>query len=105
MSTVSRGHGLETNVTTPSIVPAAIQSPELVTPLFIQDIGVEGDKLDARRIGRTFVMSTSPEVISIIDFIPEIIWHSGARNVPFKRIYDVLVDCFDFSGHRLVVIP
>ena len=105
MSTVGSGHDLETNVTTLSIVPAAIQPLESVTPLFIQETGAEGDKLDARRIGRTFAVSTSPDVILITDFIPEIIRHSGARNVLFKRIYDVLVDCFDFSGPRPAVIP
>jgi len=53
----------------------------------------ESDRLD---ISRMFVTSTDLNVIaSIIDFIPEIAWHSGIKNVPLKRIYDILMDCFD----------
>ena len=40
-----------------------------------------------------------------MDFIPEVIWHRGIKNVPLKRIYNILMDCFDFSGRYPVVIP
>ena len=44
-----------------------------------------------------FAISTDADVItSIINFIPEIVWHSGIKDVPLKRIYDILTDCFDF---------
>jgi len=53
-----------------------------------------------------FVMSTDVDVVtSIMDFIPEIIWHGGIKKVPLERIYDVLMDCFDHSGSTPVIIP
>ena len=51
-------------------------------------------------------MSTDPDVVtSTMDFIPEIVWHSGVKDVPLKRIYNILVDCFNFSGPNPIVIP
>jgi hypothetical protein len=44
-------------------------------------------------------------VTSIMDFIPEIIWHGGIKDVPLKHIYDTLMDCFDFSRSSPFVIP
>jgi len=44
-------------------------------------------------------------VTSIMGCIPEVIWHSGIKDVPRQRIYDVLMDCFDFSGLHPAVIP
>jgi hypothetical protein len=107
MNAVGRGHELEASITTLAcMAPAVIQFPWSVTPLFIQEAGAEGDRLDARCITRMFVMSTDADVVtSIMDFIPEIIWHSGIKDVPLKRIYDTLMDCFDFSGPSPVVIP
>jgi hypothetical protein len=85
--------------------PAAIQPP-WVTPLFTQEVGAEGDRLDAKCVTRMFVMSTDADVVTpIMDFIPEIIWHSGIKSVPLKHIYDILMDCFDLSGPNPIVIP
>jgi len=87
------------------ITPGAIQLPCSVTPLFVQRMEGEGDRLDARCINRMFVMSTDVDVVTLImDFIPEIIWHGGIKNVPLERIYDILMDCFDFSGLSPVMI-
>ena len=107
MNTVGRGHELEVSIATlTSIAPAAVQFPWSVTPLFLQGTGGEVDRLDARCITRMFTMSTDVDVVtSIMDFIPEIIWHGGIKMVPLKRIYDILMDCFDFSGQSPVVIP
>ena len=53
-----------------------------------------------------FVMSTDSDVVtSIMDFIPEIIWHGGIKDIPLRRIYGILMDCFSFSGPSPVVIP
>ena len=103
---VGRGHELEASITALACVaPAAVQ-PWSVDPLFIQETEAEGDRLDVRCINRMFVMSTDPDVVaSIMDFIPEIIWHSGVKDVPLKRVYDILIDCFNFSGPTPVVIP
>ena len=80
--------------------------PFPIPPLFVQGSGTESDRLDARCISRMFVMSTNADIVtSIMDFIPDIIWHSGIKNVPLKRTYDILMDCFAFSGPSPVVIP
>ena len=100
--TVGTGRDLEAGVT----APAVIQPLGPTTPLFIQETGAEGDKLDAKCIGRMFVMSTDADVVvSIMDFIPEIIWHSGIEDVPLERIYSILTDCFNFSGPHPAMIP
>ena len=107
MNAIGRGHELEASITALAcIAPAAIQFPWLVTPLFVRETGSEGDRLDARCINRMFIMSTGSDVVtSIMDFIPEIIWHGGIKDVPLRRIYGILMDCFDFSGLSPVVIP
>ena len=80
--------------------------PSSITPLFIQENDLEGDVLDARCIDRLFEMSTNTDVTtSIMGFIPEVIWHSGVKKIPLQRIYNTLVDCFDFSGAHPVVVP
>jgi hypothetical protein len=104
MNTVGRGHELDPRLV--CMTPATIEFHWSAAPLFIQEVGVEGDRLDAECVTRMFVMSTNTDVVtSIMDFIPEIIWHSGIKDVPLKRIYDTLMDCFDFSGLSPVVIP
>ena len=97
----------EANITALAVIaPAKIQFPWSVTPLFIQETGSEGDRLDARCISRMFVMSTDTDVVTLImGFIPEIVWHGGIKTVPLKRIYGILMDCFDLSGPSPVVIP
>ena len=98
------GHDLEAGaIPLAHIVPAAVRP---VTPLFVQGMGGESDRLDAKCISRMFVMSTDTDVvISIMDFIPEVIWHSGIKDVPLKRIYNILMDCFDSSDSHPIVIP
>ena len=107
ITTIGRGRDLQASITAlTSMTPNAIQFPQPITPLFVQEKDSEGDRLDARCINRLFEMSTDVDVIlSNMDFIPEIIWHSGIKNVPRKRIYDTLMDCFDFSGAHPVVLP
>ena len=103
---MNTGHGLEASITALAcIAPAVVQFPWSVTPLFNQGAGTESDSLDARCIGRMFARSSDLDVVtSIMDFIPEIVWHSGIKNVPLRRIYAILMDCFDFSGPRPVMI-
>lgn len=107
MNAVGRGHELETSITALACVaPAAIQFPWSIAPLFIQGAGGEGDRLDARCINRMFIMSADADVVtSIVGFIPEVVWHSGIKDVPLKRIYDTLMDCFDSSGPHPLAIP
>ena len=107
MNAAGRGRDSEASITAlASLAPTTIQFHRSVTPLFIQGTRAEGDRLDAKCVTRMFVMSTNADVVtSTMDFIPEIIWHSGIKNTPLKRIYDTLMDCFDFSGPHPVVIP
>ncbi|KAF9778912.1 hypothetical protein BJ322DRAFT_1113791 [Thelephora terrestris] len=99
--TVSRGHDSRTALT-----PITTQPPWPITPLFVQGNDLEGDRLDAKCVNILFEMSTDIDVVvSNMDFIPEIIWHGGIKDVPRKRIYDILIDCFDFSGADPVVVP
>ena len=107
MDTVGTGHAFEASISALAcIAPAAIEFPWSVAPLFIQEAGAEGGRLDVRCINRMFVMSTDANVTAaIMDFIPDVIWHSGIKDIPLKRIYDILMDCFDFSGLHPVVIP
>ena len=80
--------------------------PFPAAPLFVRGTGTESDRLGAKCVSRMFVMSTDVDVVtSIMDFIPDIIWHGGIKNVPLKRIYDILMDCFDFSGPSPVMVP
>ena len=102
---VDENHDLEANVAA-SVAPTEIQPPELVAPLFFQETEAVADKLDPRCISRMFMMSTGTDVVtSIMDFIPEIIWHSGIKDVPLRRIYGILTDCFDFTGPHPTMIP
>ena len=107
MNVVGRGPEFEASITALAcIAPGAVQFPWSVTPLFVQVTGDHGDSLGARCVNRMFAMSTDVDVVtSIMDFIPEIIWHSGIKTLPLRRIYDTLMDCFDFSGASPVVIP
>ena len=103
---IGKGHELEASITSLAcITPAAVRFPWSVTPVFARGMGAESDRLDARCITRMLVMSTGADVVtSIMGFIPEVIWHSGIKDVPLKRIYGILMECFDFSGLRPVVI-
>ena len=107
ITAVGRGRDLKAGISTlASMAPNVIQFPPSISPLFVQEKDLEGDRLDARCINRLFEMSTDIDVIiSNMDFIPEIIWHSSIKDVPRKRIHDILIDCFDFSGAHPVVIP
>ena len=105
--TVGTGHELMASINTITcIAPTTVQFPWSITPLFIQEIGAEGDRLDAKCITRLLTMSTDDDVVaSIMDFIPEVVWHNGIHDVPLKRIYGILMDCFNLSGLHPVVIP
>ena len=51
-------------------------------------------------------MSTDADVVmAIMRFIPEVIWHAGIRSTPLERLYDTVLECFDRSTGRPMVIP
>ena len=43
--------------------------------------------------------------MAIIRFIPEVVWHAGIRTIPLERLYDTVLECFDYSSGRPLVIP
>ena len=103
-NTIGRVHELESDIT--ALTTPVTVRPWSVAPLFIQEPEAEEDRLDARCINRMLVMSTDPNVVtSIMDFIPETIWHNRIKDLPLKRIYSILMECFNFSGPTPVVIP
>ena len=66
----------------------------------------DGYVLDSASIVRLFGISTDADVtLTITKFIPEIVWHAGIRTIPLKSLYDLVLECFDSSSGRLVVIP
>ena len=88
------------------MAPTTIQFPFSVPPLFGWGHRPRGDSLDARCINRMFVIYTGADVIiPTMDFIPEIVWNEGIKNVPTGKISSTLQGCFDFSGPSPVVIP
>ena len=62
--------------------------------------------LDSNCIAWMFEMSMDSDVImAIMRFIPEVVWHAGIQTIPLERLYDTVVECFDRSSGRPVVIP
>ena len=106
-NTVDKDYELEDRITTLTCVaPAVVRFPWSASPLFAQGTGAESDRFDARCINHILVTSTGADVITpVMGFIPEVIWHNGIKDVPLKRIYGILTECFDFSGLHPVVIP
>ena len=43
--------------------------------------------------------------MAMMRFIPEVVWHAGIRAIPLERLYDTVLECFDWSGGRPVTIP
>ena len=69
-------------------------------------VGGDGSILDSECIVRIFEISTDTDVIQAnMKFIPEIFWHPGIRTTPLERLYGAVLECFDRSTGRLVVVP
>ena len=43
-------------------------------------------------------------VMTIVRFIPEIVWHGGIKVTPLERVYDNLLECFDDQVHNPTVL-
>ena len=66
----------------------------------------DGYTLDSNCIAWMFEMSMDPDVIlDIMKFIPEITWHNGILTTPLEKLYDIVLECFDYSSGSPVVIP
>lgn len=79
---------------------------EQQAPLFNKETDWQGYVLDSNCIGWMFEMSMDADVmLAIMKFIPEVVWHAGIRSIPLERLYETVLDCFDRSTGRPVVIP
>ena len=76
------------------------------SPLFNKETDWQGYVLDSNCIAWMFEMSMDSDVImAIMRFIPEVVWHAGINTTPLERLYDTVLECFDRSSGRPVVIP
>ena len=74
--------------------------------LFNKDADMDDFVLDSKCI--TWMFDTSMDVdatMAIMRFIPEIVWHAGIRTTPLERIYDTVLERFDRSSGRPILIP
>ena len=72
---------------------------------FDEDNNWGGHVLDSNCIAWMFEMPLGTDAaLDIIEFIPEVVWHSGIRTTPLERLYDTVLECCDYSSGRPVVI-
>ena len=80
--------------------------PDEPCPLFNEEIDWDGYVLDSDCIAWMFEMPKDMDTIMVIlRFIPEVVWHAGIRTTPLEKLYDTVLECFDNSTGRPVVIP
>ena len=73
--------------------------------LFDEDTDRGNYVLDANCIAWMFEMTMDPDVIlDIMKFIPEIVWHHDIRTTPLEKLYDIVLECFDQSSGKPVMI-
>ena len=78
---------------------AFVGSPYAPPVLFGDEDDRKAYVLDSNCIAWMFDMSMDPDVIlDIMKFIPEIIWHSGIPTTPLDKLYDTVLECFDYSS-------
>ena len=67
----------------------------------------EGYKHDASCIARMFVISSNMDTLRLtMDFVQEVVWSAGIKNVPLGQIYKKLTSCFDSTHpHTPILIP
>jgi len=75
-------------------------------PLFNEECDWYDHVWDSKCIARMFDMSMDADALmTIMRFIPEVVWHAGIRTTPLERLYDTVVECIDRSSGSPVVIP
>ena len=80
--------------------------PEVPLVLFDKGIDWADYVSDSNCIAWMFKRTMDSDVIlDIMKFIPEIIWHEGIHTTPLEKLYDTVLECFDHSSGRPVVIP
>ena len=74
-------------------------------PLFEKETDWEGYVLDSNCITwMSEKVVDEDAVLGIMKFIPEVVWHPGIKTTPLGKLYDALLECFDCSSGRPVMI-
>ena len=47
----------------------------------------------------------SDEAMGILDFITEVVWHSGICEVPLTKVFEIFDACFDYSRGTPTLVP
>ena len=83
-----------------------IVGPANPPPLLFDKETWDGYVLDSKCIAWMFEKSMDADVImAIMRFIPEVVWHADIHSIPLEMLYDTVVECFDRSTGRPLVIP
>jgi len=76
------------------------------SPFFNKKTDWQGYVMDSNCIACMFKISMDSDVIiAIVRFIPEVVWHAKIKTTPLERLYDTVLEYFDRSSGRPVVIP
>ena len=71
-----------------------------------QEIDWKGFVSDSLCVAWMFDRSLdSDKVTVILDFIPDIVWHSGICNVPISTVFRIFESCFSYSDGNAALIP
>ena len=84
-----------------------IASDQDLPPIsYNQSIDWNGCVSDSLCIAWTFDRSIDPdEATVILDFITEVVWHSGICEVPLANVFEIFDKCFDYSKGHATLIP
>jgi len=99
----------------PSVLPTCTEKDGKVEIILSQDIAMIFKKQEidwkgfisdslciAWMFDRTF---DSDKVTVILDFIPDVVWHSGICNVPIAIVFEIFERCFSYSDGNAALIP
>jgi len=98
---IFHGNGSGDHVELPMTNPADQQRP-----LFDEKTDWNDHMLDSKCIAWMFDRSMDADAImTIMRFIPDVVWYAGIRTTPLERLYDTVVECIDRSSGSPVVVP
>jgi hypothetical protein len=99
----------------PSVLTTPVEKGEKVEVILSQDIPLIFKKQDidwSGFISDSFCISwmfdrtlDSDKVTVILDFIPDVVWHSGICNVPIATVFQIFEQCFSYSDGNAALIP
>ena len=99
----------------PSVLVTSDENSEKVDVVLSQDIPVIFKKQEVD--WRGFISDSlcivwmfdrtldSDKVTVILDFIPDVVWHSGICNVPIATVFQIFEKCFSYSDGNAALVP